>query len=231
MAQVQAQRQRQQRIQPPLHPSDYDYDYDYEYTFYNPHLHHRHQHQNLAIERERKLRSRHREDRHAALCVLLDRELLMLQALAMNEVLTYLSTLIESKMNPFALLTAIQTLPQARRRFTSKLMAPEDPADAAAIRADRYTILLPSNTASSTGTGSSTSSGPASKAQHVTVPRSVVDVHETGDAGWVRREGSASEGGVGSATPSPLSKGKNRTPSGGGRMTGSPSQQRRRSGR
>ena len=155
----------------------------------------------------------------------------MLQALAMNEVLTYLSTLIDSKMNPFALLTAIQTLPQARRRFTSKLMAPEDPADAAAIRADRYTILLPSNTASSTGTGSSTSSGPASKAQHVTVPRSVVDVHETGDAGWVRREGSASEGGVGSATPSPLSKGKNRTPSGGGRMTGSPSQQRRRSGR
>lgn len=110
-------------------------------------------------------------------------------------------------------------------------MAPEDPADAAAIRADRYTILLPSNTTSSTGAGSSTSSGPASNAQHVTVPRSVVDVHETGEAGWVRREGSASEGGVGSATPSPLSKGKNRTPSGGGRMTGSPSQQRRRSGR
>lgn len=136
------------------------------------------------------------------------------------------------------LLTAIQTLPQARRRFTSKLMAPEDPADAAAIRADRYTILLPSNTTtSSTGTGTSISSGsgsgPASNAQHVTVPRSVVDVHETGDAGWVRRDGSASEGhglGGGSATPSPLSRGKNRTPSSGGRMTGSPSQ-RRRSGR
>ena len=168
----------------------------------------------------------------------------MLQALAMNEVLTYLSTLIDSKMNPFALLTAIQTLPQARRRFTSKLMAPEDPADAAAIRADRYTILLPNNTTTTTttgtgtgtgttssGSGSGSGSGPASNAQHVTVPRSVVDVHETGDAGWVRREGSASEGGVGSATPSPLSKGKNRTPSGGGRMTGSPSQQRRRSGR
>lgn len=132
----------------------------------------------------------------------------------------------------------IQTLPQARRRFTSKLMAPEDPADAAAIRADRYTILLSSNTNTTTGTGASTSSGPGSNVQHVTVPRSVVDVHETGDAGWVRRDGSASEGyghglGGGSAnTPSPLSRGKNRTPSsGGGRMTGSPSQQRRRSGR
>ena len=130
-------------------------------------------------------------------------------------------------------------------------MAPEDPADAAAIRADRYTILLPNNTTTTTttgtgtgtgttssGSGSGSGSGPASNAQHVTVPRSVVDVHETGDAGWVRRDGSASEGyghglGGGSAnTPSPLSRGKNRTPSsGGGRMTGSPSQQRRRSGR
>lgn len=121
-------------------------------------------------------------------------------------------------------------------------MAPEDPADAAAIRADRYTILLPSNTTTGTGTGTGTGastssgsgSGPASNAQHVTVPRSVVDVHETGDAGWVRREGSATEGhglGGGSATPPPLSRGKNRTPSSGARMTGSPSQQRRRSGR
>jgi hypothetical protein len=39
-----------------------------------------------TLEQEKKVRSRLREERHAALCVLLDRELLTLQALANQEV-------------------------------------------------------------------------------------------------------------------------------------------------
>ncbi|KAF9893763.1 hypothetical protein FE257_009933 [Aspergillus nanangensis] len=94
-----------------------------------------------TIEQEKKVRSRLREERHAALCVLTDRELLTIQALAAQE-----------------------TLPQARRRFLAKLMAPEDPDIAASIRADRFTV------------------------QHMseTVQRKVVDVCETGDEGWRR---------------------------------------------
>ncbi len=40
----------------------------------------------LPIEQEKKIRSRLREERHAALCVLMDRELLTIQALAAQEV-------------------------------------------------------------------------------------------------------------------------------------------------
>jgi hypothetical protein len=39
-----------------------------------------------TLEQEKKVRSRLREERHTALCVLLDRELLTLQALASQEV-------------------------------------------------------------------------------------------------------------------------------------------------
>jgi hypothetical protein len=39
-----------------------------------------------TLEQEKKVRSRLREERHAALCVLLDRELLTLQALTNQEV-------------------------------------------------------------------------------------------------------------------------------------------------
>lgn len=39
-----------------------------------------------TIEQEKKVRSRLREERHAALCVLMDRELLTMQALAAQEV-------------------------------------------------------------------------------------------------------------------------------------------------
>ncbi|OJJ58906.1 hypothetical protein ASPSYDRAFT_101978, partial [Aspergillus sydowii CBS 593.65] len=71
----------------------------------------------LPIEQEKKIRSRLREERHAALCVLMDRELLTIQALAAQE-----------------------TLPQTRRRFLSNLLAPSDPATAYSIRADQFTI-------------------------------------------------------------------------------------------
>jgi hypothetical protein len=39
-----------------------------------------------SVEQEKKVRSRLREERHAALCVLMDRELLTMQSLAAQEV-------------------------------------------------------------------------------------------------------------------------------------------------
>ncbi|KAL4978549.1 hypothetical protein BDW66DRAFT_15499 [Aspergillus desertorum] len=71
---------------------------------------------------EKRIRSRLREERHAALCVLMDPELLTIQALAAQE-----------------------TLPQARRRFLSILLSPSDPTTAASIRADQFTIQRPTS--------------------------------------------------------------------------------------
>ncbi|KAI3002462.1 hypothetical protein CBS147346_5933 [Aspergillus niger] len=118
-----------------------------------------------TLDQERQIRTRLREDRHAALCVLLDRELLTIQALAHQE-----------------------TLPQTRRRFLSRLLAPEDPESAASIRADRFTVQHPS-----------TSSIASSSTVAMIVPRQVVDVHETDDAGWRRPMERAGRGGSVSA--------------------------------
>ncbi|KAL4910149.1 hypothetical protein BDW74DRAFT_48829 [Aspergillus multicolor] len=71
----------------------------------------------IPSEQEKRTRSRLREERHAALCVLMDRELLTIQAL-----------------------TAQETIPQARRRFLSTLISPSDPITAASIRADQFTV-------------------------------------------------------------------------------------------
>lgn len=106
-----------------------------------------------SIAREKRIRSKLREGRHAALCVLMDRELLMVQALAAHE-----------------------TIPQTRRRFLAQLMAPDDPAVATALRADRFTLLPPASTHAST-----------------IGPRTIVDVHETDDAGWYRPDQSSSK--------------------------------------
>ncbi|KAF7121691.1 hypothetical protein CNMCM5793_009163 [Aspergillus hiratsukae] len=125
-------------------------------------------HRHTALEQEKKVRSRLREERHAALCVLLDRELLTLQALANQE-----------------------TLPQARRRFLSKLLAPGDADEEARIRADRFIIQHPSATSSS-----------SSSAAPMTVSRGIVDVHETDDGGWRRPDAGS---GSGSAVSSPAS--------------------------
>lgn len=152
-------------------------------------------------EQEKKVRSRLREERHAALCVLLDRELLTLQALATQEVhpLTHLMATIRYV---YAMLYCMSILtedrpPQARRRFLSKLLAPGDPEEAAKIRADRFIIQHPSTTASS----SSSSSVP------LTVSRGLVDVHETDDGGWRRPDAGS---GPGSAVSSPASGSKKR---------------------
>ncbi|KAI9368414.1 hypothetical protein BJX61DRAFT_537289 [Aspergillus egyptiacus] len=102
----------------------------------------------LSLEQEKRMRSRLREERHASLCVLLDRELLTIQALAAQE-----------------------TLPQTRRRFLAKMLAPSDPQLAASIRADRFTVRPVVS-----------ASGYA--AEPVLVAREVVDVCETDDAGW-----------------------------------------------
>ncbi|KAE8161200.1 hypothetical protein BDV40DRAFT_193808 [Aspergillus tamarii] len=122
-----------------------------------------------TIEQEKKVRSRLREERHAALCVLMDRELLTMQALVAQE-----------------------TLPQARRRFLSKLIAPEDPEVAASIRSDLFLVHNPS---------------PSSNSQPLVVHRSVVDVHDTDDEGWRRP---ADAGGSSSAFSSPASLSKNK---------------------
>ncbi|EAW14049.1 uncharacterized protein ACLA_070820 [Aspergillus clavatus NRRL 1] len=127
-----------------------------------------------AIEQEKKIRSRLREERHAALSVLLDRELLTIQALANQE-----------------------TLPQARRRFLAKLMAPEDPDVAAAIRADRFIIH---HTSSSSSSSSSSSA--------MMVSRRIVDVHETDDAGWRRPDTGAGAGASAASSPASSSRTK-----------------------
>ncbi|KAE8348493.1 hypothetical protein BDV28DRAFT_143352 [Aspergillus coremiiformis] len=124
-----------------------------------------------TVEQEKKVRSRLREERHAALCVLMDRELLTMQALAAQE-----------------------TLPQARRRFLSKLIAPEDPNVAASIRSDIFIVQ-------------NASSPSASSNAPLVVHRSVVDVHETDDAGWRRP---VDAGGSSSAFASPASSSKNK---------------------
>ncbi|ODM17716.1 hypothetical protein SI65_06504 [Aspergillus cristatus] len=157
---------------------------DYTYSYYT-HT------QSPSTQHNNKLRTRAREDRHAALCILLDRELLMLQALSHNE-----------------------TIPQARRRFLSKMIAPQDNSDAGAIRAERYTIHVPGSNSSGTG-------------QYVTVPRGVVDVYETGDEGWGNKEGQRSQ--PASPAASPFGKGKSRTPT-RARASTPGSANRRRSG-
>ncbi|KAL3458246.1 hypothetical protein BJX64DRAFT_227556 [Aspergillus heterothallicus] len=139
----------------------------------------------LSREQETKLRSRLREERHAALCVLMDRELLTIQALAAQE-----------------------TLPQTRRRFLSKLLSPDDQDTAAALRADQ--VLVPiSNTILGRGGSSSSSahhhtSRPSNEGL-VAVSRGIVDVCETDDSGWYREvdTGGKDGGGSGSAVSSP----------------------------
>ncbi|PLB47888.1 hypothetical protein P170DRAFT_465413 [Aspergillus steynii IBT 23096] len=151
-----------------------------------------------SLEQEKKVRSRLREERHAALSVLTDRELLTTQALAAQE-----------------------TLPQTRRRFLSKLMAPEDPAVATSLRADRFIIQHPTAAGhhSSSGVGRAGEGGPSSltsprPGSSTTVPmivqRGIVDVHDEDDAGWRRptMEGGR-EGGAGTGTGSVRKTGLN----------------------
>ncbi|KAL4801500.1 hypothetical protein BDV18DRAFT_164916 [Aspergillus unguis] len=128
------------------------------------------------VEQEKRIRSRLREERHAALCVLMDRELLTVQALAAQE-----------------------TIPQTRRRFLSNLLSPSDPATAAAIRADRFTIQRPASSAVSANT------------EPMVVSRSVVDVCESDDSGWYKPVPAAEENLSERGSASPLSSGKVRS--------------------
>ncbi|KKK24553.1 hypothetical protein AOCH_006812 [Aspergillus ochraceoroseus] len=138
-----------------------------------------------SIEQEKKVRCRLREERHAALCVLMDREILTIQALAAQE-----------------------TIPQARRRFLAKLMAPEDPDVAASIRADQFTIQRPSSSLSSSALYHNI------KLEHMNVSkvvsRAIVDVCETDDTGWYRPDAdtgpSSAAGSPGLSSPASASK-------------------------
>jgi len=65
---------------------------------------------------EKRMNNRVREARHAAQCILMDRELLMIHALSAHE-----------------------TVPQTQRRFLAQLLAPDNPSLARALCADRFT--------------------------------------------------------------------------------------------
>ncbi|KAL5340708.1 hypothetical protein BJX70DRAFT_92558 [Aspergillus crustosus] len=144
-------------------------------------------------EQEKKYRSRLREERHAALCVLMDRELLTIQALAAQE-----------------------TIPQARRRFLSTLLSPSDPTTASLIRADQFTVPVPFPASASTSVPVSPSANaratpsPNPAPGTMVVSRRIVDVCDIDDSGWYRPV-SASEGEAGS----PVSVGKMRGSVGG----------------
>ncbi|OGE53827.1 hypothetical protein PENARI_c007G02484 [Penicillium arizonense] len=73
------------------------------------------------FERDLRSRSHLRDEKHAALSVLLDRELLVTYALAARE-----------------------TIPQTRRRFLAKMLCPNDPVKAEELYAPR--IYLPAET-------------------------------------------------------------------------------------
>ncbi|PYI16502.1 hypothetical protein BO86DRAFT_153601 [Aspergillus japonicus CBS 114.51] len=155
-------------------------------------------HYQTSLEQDKRLRSRIREERHAALCVLLDRELLTVQALAAQE-----------------------SIPQTRRRFLAKLLSPEDPDTAASLQGDRFVIQHPMRLGSVSGGGASRSgtASPAAAAAAgaspatpsggdydeddrrlrigvgiggpitttgLIVPRQVEEVYETDEAGWRR---------------------------------------------
>ncbi|KAL2788926.1 hypothetical protein BJX66DRAFT_339742 [Aspergillus keveii] len=138
----------------------------------------------LSHEQEMKLRSRLREERHAALCVLMDRELLTIQALAAQE-----------------------TLPQTRRRFLTKLLSPDDPDTAAALRADQVLIPMSSTPFARASSSSAHTTSGSSIDGVVAVSRGIVDVCETDDSGWYR-DNDGGGGGSGSAVSSPGALGK-----------------------
>ncbi|KAL4968574.1 uncharacterized protein BDV14DRAFT_144196 [Aspergillus stella-maris] len=172
-----------------------------------------HPHHSMPIEQEKRIRSRLREERHAALCVLMDRELLTIQALAVQE-----------------------TLPQTRRRFLANLLSPSDPTTAATIRSDQFTIQQPSTSSSRSGY-----TEPVAVSRSVVdvcesddngwykpVPVPVFSGGGGGEdtLGELGRVGSPSASGSGgaSATSSPISSGKLK-----GRTAGTP--ERNRAGR
>ena len=116
------------------------------------------------FERDLRSRSHLRDEKHAALSVLLDRELLVTYALAAREVRTtsitafnlisitdtlfisppHCSNQGNQKSNLKPKVTRNQTIPQTRRRFLAKMLCPNDPVKAEELYAPR--IYLPAET-------------------------------------------------------------------------------------
>ncbi|KAL4948929.1 hypothetical protein BDW69DRAFT_203202 [Aspergillus filifer] len=180
------------------------------HTRQHPFLPH-HPHHPMPIEQEKRIRSRLREERHAALCVLMDRELLTIQALAAQE-----------------------TLPQTRRRFLANLLSPSDPTTATTIRSDQFTIQQPSTSRSGYTEPVAVSRSVVDVCEsddngwYKPVPVPVLPSGGGGEdtLGEMGRIGSpsASASGAASATSSPISSGKLK-----GRTAGTP--ERNRAGR
>ncbi|KAL4793251.1 hypothetical protein BDV19DRAFT_391286 [Aspergillus venezuelensis] len=168
-----------------------------------------HPHHSMPIEQEKRIRSRLREERHAALCVLMDRELLTIQALAAQE-----------------------TLPQTRRRFLANLLSPSDPTTAATIRSDQFTIQQPSTSRSGYTEPVAVSRSVVDVCESddngwykpVPVPVLSSSAGDEDTLGKMGRVGSASASASASATSSPISSGKLK-----GKTAGTP--ERNRAGR
>jgi hypothetical protein len=114
------------------------------------------------FERDLRSRSHLRDEKHAALSVLLDRELLVTYALAAREVRTNFNHRLQFDIRhryPFHVISSLfqpgesdlkpkvtrnQTIPQTRRRFLAKMLCPNDPVKAEELYAPR--IYLPAET-------------------------------------------------------------------------------------
>ncbi|RJE17267.1 hypothetical protein PHISCL_10396 [Aspergillus sclerotialis] len=74
----------------------------------------------------------------------------------------------------------VKSIPQTRRKYLSRLLAPEDSDAEREIRGDVFVLQFP---------GADRDGG---RMTPMAVRRGVVDVHEDGDGGWIKRADSRS---------------------------------------
>lgn len=77
----------------------------------------------------------------------------------------------------------VKSIPQTRRKYLSRLLAPEDSDAEREIRGDMFVLQFPDETG---------------EIMPMAVRRGIVDVHEDGDGGWIRRADSGSRSASGS---------------------------------
>ncbi|CAG8896969.1 unnamed protein product [Penicillium egyptiacum] len=94
-----------------------------------------------AFERDARTCSHLRDEKHAALAVLMDSELLVTYALASREVRYYPDlTSCDSLESSTSSCPISNTIPQTRRRFLAKYLAPNDPVKAEELYDPRFYI-------------------------------------------------------------------------------------------
>ena len=92
----------------------------------------------------------------------------------------------------------VKSIPQTRRKYLSRLLAPEDSDAEREIRGDMFVLRFPGADRTRDGGGGGVTP--------MAVRRGVVDVHEDGDGGWIKKADSRSgskgrKSGSGSLTP------------------------------